>query len=73
MTGAAVAAVTQKIDVRAGSCVLPLHHPARIAEEWAVVDNLSGGRAGLAFASGWMPEDFVLRPENRPPNNRRLP
>ncbi len=70
VTGAAVAAVTQNIDVRAGSCVLPLHHPARIAEEWAVVDNLSGGRAGLAFASGWMPEDFVLRPENRPPNNK---
>ena len=70
VTGAAVAAVTRSIDVRAGSCVLPLHHPARVAEEWAVVDNLSGGRAGLAFASGWMPEDFVLRPENGPPHNK---
>jgi natural product biosynthesis luciferase-like monooxygenase protein len=70
VTGAAVAAVTSNISIRAGSCVLPLHHPARVAEEWAVVDNLSGGRAGLAFASGWMPEDFVLRPENAPPNNK---
>jgi natural product biosynthesis luciferase-like monooxygenase protein len=47
-----------------------LHHPARVAEEWAIVDNLSNGRVGLAFASGWMPEDFVLRPENAPPNNK---
>jgi natural product biosynthesis luciferase-like monooxygenase protein len=70
VTGAAVAAVTQNIDVRAGSCVAPLHHPARIAEEWAVIDNLTNGRVGLAIASGWQPDDFVLRPENTPPENK---
>jgi natural product biosynthesis luciferase-like monooxygenase protein len=70
VTGAAVAAVTRNLDIRAGSCVLPLHHTARVAEEWAVIDNISNGRAGLAIASGWMPEDFVLRPENAPPNNK---
>ena len=70
VTGAAVAAVTRNIEVRAGSCVAPLHHPARIAEEWAVIDNLTNGRTGLGIASGWHPEDFVLRPENGPPNNK---
>ncbi|TGD43764.1 LLM class flavin-dependent oxidoreductase [Pseudotabrizicola sediminis] len=70
VTGAAVAAVTKNIGVRAGSCVVPLHHPARIAEEWAVIDNLTNGRAGMAIASGWQPDDFVLRPENTPPNNK---
>jgi natural product biosynthesis luciferase-like monooxygenase protein len=70
VTGAAVAAVTQNIGVRAGSCVAPLHHVARIAEEWAVIDNLTNGRAGLAIASGWQPDDFLLRPENAPPNNK---
>jgi natural product biosynthesis luciferase-like monooxygenase protein len=70
VTGAAVAAVTKQIGVRAGSCVAPLHHPARIAEEWAVIDNLTNGRAGLAIASGWQPDDFVLRPENTPPDNK---
>lgn len=70
VTGAAVAAVTRNLDIRAGSCVLPLHHPARVAEEWAVIDNISNGRAGIAFASGWMPEDFLLRPENAPPHNK---
>jgi natural product biosynthesis luciferase-like monooxygenase protein len=70
VSGAAIAAVTQNISVRAGSIVAPLHHPARIAEDWAVIDNLTNGRAGLAFASGWHPDDFVLRPENTPPANK---
>ena len=70
VTGAAVAAITSNLDIRAGSCVLPLHHPARVAEEWGVIDNLSNGRVGIAFASGWMPEDFLLRPENAPPHNK---
>lgn len=70
VTGAAVAAVTRNLSVRSGSCVAPLHHPARIAEEWAVIDNLTNGRTGLAIASGWQPDDFVLRPENTPPVNK---
>jgi natural product biosynthesis luciferase-like monooxygenase protein len=64
VTSAAIAAITERVAIRAGSCVLPLHHPLRVAEEWSVVDNLSRGRVGVAFASGWQPNDFVLRPEN---------
>lgn len=63
VVGAALAAVTSRIGIRAGSVVAPLHSPIRIAEEWAAVDNLSGGRAGVSFASGWHATDFVLRPE----------
>lgn len=70
VTGAAIAAVTERIGIRSGSCVSPLHHPIRIAEEWAVVDNLSGGRVGLSFAAGWQPNDFVLRPESFPDQKR---
>ncbi|HKT49921.1 MAG TPA: amino acid adenylation domain-containing protein [Candidatus Angelobacter sp.] len=61
--GAALAAVTERIQIRAGSVVLPLQNPLRVAEEWSVVDNLSGGRIGISFASGWQPNDFVLAPE----------
>jgi natural product biosynthesis luciferase-like monooxygenase protein len=64
VTGAAIAAITRRVGIRAGSVVLPLHMPIRVAEEWAVVDNLSGGRVGIAVASGWQPNDFVLRPES---------
>jgi natural product biosynthesis luciferase-like monooxygenase protein len=64
VTGAALAAITQRVKIRAGSVVAPLHHPLRIAEEWSVVDNISSGRAGISFASGWHATDFALRPEN---------
>lgn len=60
---AALARETRRIAIRAGSVVVPLHHPVRIAEDWSVVDNLSGGRVGVAFASGWQVQDFVFRPE----------
>jgi natural product biosynthesis luciferase-like monooxygenase protein len=62
VAGAALAALTQRVQIRAGSVVLPLHHPIRVAEEWALVDNLSGGRVGVSFASGWQSNDFVLNP-----------
>ncbi|WP_334190496.1 amino acid adenylation domain-containing protein, partial [Noviherbaspirillum sp.] len=61
---AALATVTKRIHLRAGSVVLPLHNPIRVAEEWSVVDNLSRGRVGVSFATGWMPRDFVLAPGN---------
>ncbi len=70
--GAALAAVTDRLGIRAGSVVLPLHDPLRIAEEWAVVDRLSNGRAGLSFASGWHPTDFALRPETYPDRRERM-
>nr|WP_315463644.1 MupA/Atu3671 family FMN-dependent luciferase-like monooxygenase [uncultured Rhodoferax sp.] len=57
---ASLATITNRIGLRAGSVVAPLHHPVRIAEEWSVVDNLSGGRVGLSFASGWNVNDFIL-------------
>ena len=59
---AALAVVTTRIQIRAGSVALPLHHPARVAEEWSVVDNLSRGRVGVSFASGWHPDDFIFAP-----------
>jgi natural product biosynthesis luciferase-like monooxygenase protein len=64
VASAALAMVTQRVAIRAGSCVSPLHTPLRIAEEWALVDNLSNGRVGISFASGWQPNDFALRPQN---------
>jgi natural product biosynthesis luciferase-like monooxygenase protein len=62
ITSAAVAAITSKVRIRAGSLVMPLHHPVRAAEDWSLVDNLSNGRVDIAFASGWHPNDFVFAP-----------
>lgn len=60
---AALAVATERVQIRAGSVVLPLHHPVRLVEEWSVVDNLSNGRVGISLATGWHRQDFVLRPE----------
>ncbi len=60
---AGLATCTSRIRLNAGSVVAPLHHPLRIAEEWAVVDNLSNGRVGVSFASGWNPDDFMFAPD----------
>ncbi len=69
---AAIARETERIHLRAGSVVMPLHDPIRVAEEWAMVDNLSGGRVGLSFASGWHPNDFVFFPERYNDRNEEM-
>ncbi|MEU0644475.1 MupA/Atu3671 family FMN-dependent luciferase-like monooxygenase [Streptomyces umbrinus] len=60
---AALARETSRIRLNSGSVVLPLHDPVRIAEEWSVVDNLSGGRVGIGCATGWHAQDFALHPD----------
>ncbi|MFL6211453.1 MAG: MupA/Atu3671 family FMN-dependent luciferase-like monooxygenase [Pyrinomonadaceae bacterium] len=60
---AALAVETERIQLRGGSVVLPLHDPIRVAEDWAVIDNLSRGRVAISFASGWHPNDFVFAPD----------
>lgn len=60
---AAIAAVTDRIQLRAGSVVAPLHHPLRMLEDWSMVQALSGGRAGVSLATGWNATDFALNPD----------
>jgi len=64
ITSAALSTITKNIHLRAGSVISPIHDIIRIAEEWSVVDNLSNGRIGLSFASGWHENDFVFYPDN---------
>lgn len=64
VTSSALAMITDRIELRSGSTVSPLHDEVRIAEEWSVVDNLSKGRVSLSFASGWNYNDFVLAKDN---------
>ncbi|MGH8793722.1 MAG: MupA/Atu3671 family FMN-dependent luciferase-like monooxygenase, partial [Stackebrandtia sp.] len=60
---AALSRETFRIRLNAGSVVLPLHDVIRVAEEWSVVDNMSGGRVGIGCATGWDAEDFVFYPD----------
>jgi probable F420-dependent oxidoreductase len=46
------AAVTQRIRLGASVVVLPVHHPAHVAHQWASLDYVSGGRAILGLGLG---------------------
>ena len=46
------ASVTRRIGVGAAVVVLPIHHPLIVANAWATLDFVSGGRAILAVGLG---------------------
>ena len=44
---------TTRIRLAPAVCVLPLHHPIHVAEAWATLDLLSGGRVDFAAGRGY--------------------
>jgi len=50
---ASVAARTKHIRLAPAVTVLPLHHPIRVAEQWATLDLLSNGRVDFAAGRGY--------------------
>jgi len=59
VTLAAVAARTQRIRLGTGVVVLPLNHPIRVAEDYAMLDLLSNGRVDLGVGRGYQPHEFA--------------
>src|SRR5579872_955998 len=56
---AQVAARTRKIRLAPAVSVLPLHHPIRVAEQWATLDLLSGGRVDFAAGRGYDRREYA--------------
>ena len=55
---AALAQRTKKLRLGPAVSVLPLHHPLLVAEEYALADNLCGGRLNFAIGSGFSPLEY---------------
>jgi alkanesulfonate monooxygenase SsuD/methylene tetrahydromethanopterin reductase-like flavin-dependent oxidoreductase (luciferase family) len=58
--GAAIAARTEKLRIAVSAMVLPLHDPIRVAEDAAVLDQLSNGRLDLVMVAGFRPPEFAM-------------
>jgi probable F420-dependent oxidoreductase len=56
----ALAARTLRLTLGANVCVFPFYHPVRLAEETALLDVVSRGRAVLGIAIGYKPDEFLL-------------
>ena len=54
-----IAARTKHIRLAPAVTVLPLHHPIRVAEQWATLDLLSNGRVDFAAGRGYDRREYL--------------
>ncbi len=54
-----VAAVAKRVRLAPAVVVLPLHNPIAVAEEWATLDRLSGGRVDFAMGRGYDAAEYA--------------
>ena len=64
----AMAAVTSHVRFGTDICLMPFNHPIRLAEDLAVLDNISGGRVDIGLGMGYAPHEF--RGFGCPPSRR---
>lgn len=54
---ASAAAVTTRIKLATGVCLVPEHNPLILAKQVATLDHYSGGRVILGVGAGWLREE----------------
>lgn len=55
---AQAAAVTERLQIGTGVCIVPEHHPIALAKRIASLDALSGGRFLFGIGAGWVAEEL---------------
>ena len=63
---AAAAAVTSKIKLGTGICLVPERNPLHTAKEIATLDQISGGRFIFGIGAGWLKEETEIFGANFP-------
>ena len=59
LLGSAIAQTTNKLKIATAVNLMPLHHPVRLAEEFATLDVISQGRAILGTGRGAMLQQYA--------------
>jgi alkanesulfonate monooxygenase SsuD/methylene tetrahydromethanopterin reductase-like flavin-dependent oxidoreductase (luciferase family) len=67
-----LAARTERLRFGCGFNILPMWHPLRLAEDYAMADILTGGRVRLGIGRGYHSRELeCLRPPNAGPDDAR--
>jgi alkanesulfonate monooxygenase SsuD/methylene tetrahydromethanopterin reductase-like flavin-dependent oxidoreductase (luciferase family) len=56
---AQLAGATTRLRLAPAVTLLPVHHPLHVAEEWATLDMLSGGRVDFAAGRGYDKKEYA--------------
>src|SRR5262245_31998188 len=51
---------TRRIRLAAGVSLVPLRHPLQVAEDYALLDQLSNGRCDMGLSRGFVPHEFSV-------------
>ena len=70
---AAAAQRTKRMRLGAAVSIFPMHNPLRIAEEFAMVDQLSGGRLNFGAGRGMHPTEYAVFGYDWSNAQKRLP
>ena len=54
----AMASLTNRVRFSTDICLLPFNHPVRLAEDLAVLDQISNGRVEIGAGMGYAPHEF---------------
>jgi natural product biosynthesis luciferase-like monooxygenase protein len=57
---AAVAARTKRVRLITGAVIPAFHHPAHLAGDLSMLDNMSGGRLDAGFGRAFLPKEFEV-------------
>jgi alkanesulfonate monooxygenase SsuD/methylene tetrahydromethanopterin reductase-like flavin-dependent oxidoreductase (luciferase family) len=58
VAAAAVAKITERMRIGMAVAILPFNNPVRTAEDFAMVDVISGGRLDMGVGRGYQPMEF---------------